>query len=103
MLQVSPFMYQGAPWSPLKCITLVMASRPRHLVRSPANGPPTSGASPTHGGYATLLPSVRFRSLAEDAANQSPEAMGMAEGLAQRQEGQAERIQAAALRAAPAR
>lgn len=41
-----------------------------------------------------------FRSLAEDSANQSPEAMGVAEGLAQRQEGQAERIQAAALKAA---
>lgn len=41
-----------------------------------------------------------FRSLAESAANQSPEAMGVAEGLGARQEGQAERIQAAALQAA---
>ena len=40
-----------------------------------------------------------FRSLAESAANQSPEAMGTAEGLATRQAGQGERIQAAALAA----
>ncbi len=66
MLQVSPFMYQGAPWSPLKCLTVILAARPKHLVRSAANGPPTPGTSPTHGGYATLLPSVRFRSLAEE-------------------------------------
>lgn len=63
--QLQALQGNGRAWHPGRCVTLLLAGRPRHLVRPQAGGPPVDGASPMHGGFATLLPSVRFRSLAE--------------------------------------
>lgn len=56
---------QREAWHPARCVTLLLSVRPRHLVRPATGGPPVEGMSPTHSGFATLLTSVRFRSIAE--------------------------------------
>jgi hypothetical protein len=50
-------MLQSSMWDPSKCVTLILGARPRHLVRPSGGGAPVEGESPTHSGYATLLPS----------------------------------------------
>ena len=50
---------QGAPMHPLQFVTLVFCERLDHLVRPPGGGPPQKQGSPTHGSYATLLPTRR--------------------------------------------
>ena len=48
---------QSSSWDPMRCITVVLSARPCHMVRPVGGGPPMEGESPTHGSFATLLPS----------------------------------------------
>jgi hypothetical protein len=58
--QLQALQLGGRAWHPARCLTLLLSGRPRHMVRSAAGGPPVEGAAPMHGGFCTLLPSVRF-------------------------------------------
>lgn len=56
---------QSSPMHPLQFVTVVPCARLAYLARPPGGGPPTPGASPTHGSYLTLLPSSRSRTVAQ--------------------------------------
>lgn len=59
---------QGSAMHPLQFWTVVPADRLAFLQRTANNGPPTEGASPTHGNYLTLVHSTRSRSEAKAQA-----------------------------------
>ena len=63
--QLQALQLGGRAWHPLRCVTLILAGRPRHQVRPKSDGPPVLGVQPMHGGYCTLLASVRFHSVAQ--------------------------------------
>jgi hypothetical protein len=75
--QLQALQLGGRAWHPLRCLTVVLAGRPRHVKRPASGGPPVEGDAPMHGGFATLLPSTRFRSLAEAQVRRFTERAGV--------------------------
>lgn len=57
-------LLQGEPTHPLMLPTVVPCERWDFLYRPEGGGPPKPGTSPTHGAYATVLPSRRDPALA---------------------------------------
>lgn len=57
-------MLQSSVWSPIKCVTLIYSKRLKHLRRPESGGSPEPGTNPTHANFTSLLPNIRFASIA---------------------------------------